>query len=192
MTVPAIPSSTAAVRWAPVDAHSAMSPAPTRTAVEFGSRTETSASSKLEAPVRSAMVMRAAYSPNEAYVWFLVIGAPFVNVEPLVVVPSPHAMVHVHGWSTAPPSSLNVAFIVYGLVTWTVTSGPALTLGAMLAMVAVVDTGSLARPRASVTTSVTAYVPLRAYVFVGWTPPPVVPSPKVQAYVSGRSLSTSV
>ena len=82
-------------------------------------------------------------------------GPPSAFVMPLAVVPSPQATVHAHGASVAPPGSVNVAFKLKGESIGTAPSGPPFTDGATFAIVTVVAAGALARPSASVTTSVT-------------------------------------
>src|SRR5690242_2771682 len=119
-------------------------------------------------------------------------GPPSVLVEPLLLAASPQAMVHVQGASVAPPGSVNVALSENAVPSETEASDPAFTAGATLAIVTAAVAGALASPSASVTTRVAVYVPFVAYVFAGLTPVPVVPSPKVQAYVRGKLLSGSL
>ena len=83
-------------------------------------------------------------------------GPPSAFVLPLAVVPSPHATVHAHGASVVPPGSVKVALRLNGEPSTTLASAPALTAGATLVIVTPVEAGALARPNASVTTSVTA------------------------------------
>src|SRR5213080_982704 len=94
--------------------------------------------------------------------------------------PSPQSIAYAQGASFA-PGSLKVTLSVTGLPNVTVWFGPAFTVGATLPIVAVVVAGALAAPRASVTVSVTVYVPLSANACVGLMPDPVPPSPKLQA-----------
>src|SRR2546422_9654 len=105
--------------------------------------------------------------------WLLVL--PVVWGEP-----SPQSIAYAQGASST-PGSLKVALSVTGLPNVTVWFGPAFTVGATLPIVAVVVAGALAAPRASVTVSVTEYVPLSAYTCVGRMADPVPPSPKLQA-----------
>ena len=59
---------------------------------------------------------------------------------------------------------------------------PTVTAGEAFATVAVVVAGGLSAPRASVTVSVPVWEPLSAYVWLGLTPVPVVPSPKLHPW----------
>src|SRR5207245_6557289 len=109
--------------------------------------------------------------------------AVWVLTLPLVAaLPSPQLMLYAQGASRV-PGSLNVALSVTGVPAFAVRLAGALTVGATFATVTVAAAGVLGAPFESVTVNETAYVPLSAYTWLGVALVPVVPSPKLQAYV---------
>src|ERR1051325_8569023 len=150
-----MPSSRFAVASSLVRSQRAMLPAPTSVTDAGGGVIVTVVVADPAAPSVSVTLTRPTPSPAAPYVCVAVTGAAWLAVVPVVCKPpSPQSIAYDQGASLL-PGSANVALRVSGAPAVTVWLGPAFTAGATSAMVAVVVTGALAAPCASVTVSVT-------------------------------------
>src|ERR1051325_9443348 len=150
-----MPSSRFAVASSLVRSQRAMLPAPTSVTDAGGGVIVTVVVAAAAAPSLSVTLTRTMAVPAAPYVCGAVMGEGWLAVVPVVCgPPSPQPIGEDHGASCA-PGSANVALRVSGAPAMTVWLGPAVTVGATLAMVAVVVTGALAAPCASVTVRVT-------------------------------------
>src|ERR1051325_9210634 len=165
-----MPSSRFAVASSLVRSQRAMLPAPTSVTDAGGGVIVTVVVADPAAPSLSATLTRTTAVPAASlpaprrrpppgpaapYVCVAVTGAAWLAVLPVVCKPpSPQSIAYDQGASLL-PGSANVALRGSGAPAVTVWLGPAFTAGATSAMVAVVVTGALAAPCASVTVSVT-------------------------------------
>src|ERR1051325_2699095 len=150
-----MPSSRFAVASSLVRSQRAMLPAPTSVTDAGGGVIVTVVVADPAAPSLSVTLTRTTAVPAAPYVCVAVTGAAWLAVVPVVCKPpSPQSIAYDQGASLL-PGSANVALRVSGAPAVTVWLGPAFTAGATSAMVAVVVTGALAAPCASVTVSVT-------------------------------------
>src|ERR1051325_9535601 len=150
-----MPSSRFAVASSLVRSQRAMLPAPTSVTDAGGGVIVTVVVADPAAPSLSVTLTRTTAIPAAPYVCVAVTGAASLAVVPVVCKPpSPQSIAYDQGASLL-PGSANVALRVSGAPAVTVWLGPAFTAGATSAMVAVVVTGALAAPCASVTVSVT-------------------------------------
>src|ERR1051325_5194258 len=150
-----MPSSRFAVASSLVRSQRAMLPAPTSVTDAGGGVIVTVVVADPAGPSLSGTLTRTTAVPAAPYVCVAVTGAAWLAVVPVVCKPpSPQSIAYDQGASLL-PGSANVALRVSGAPAVTVWLGPAFTAGATSAMVAVVVTGALAAPCASVTVSVT-------------------------------------
>src|ERR1051325_8300555 len=150
-----MPSSRFAVASSLVRSQRAMLPAPTSVTDAGGGVIVTVVVAAPAAPSLSVTLTRTTAVPAAPYECVAVTGAAWLAVVPVVCKPpSPQSIAYDQGASLL-PGSANVALRVSGAPAVTVWLGPAFTAGATSAMVAVVVTGALAAPCASVTVSVT-------------------------------------
>src|ERR1051325_1051712 len=150
-----MPSSRFAVASSLVRSQRAMLPAPTSVTDAGGGVIVTVVVADPAAPSLSVTLTRTTAVPAAPYVCVAVTGAAWLAVVPVVCKPpSPQSIAYDQGASLL-PGSANVALRVSGAPAVTVWLGPAVPAGATSAMVAVVVTGALAAPCASVTVSVT-------------------------------------